>query len=254
MVRENNAAFHVIGLNQHTIGIEHADVCNDPAPYTTTLYERSSELVRDISRRHGFPINDSTVVGHVSVGHHDDPGPYWDWDYYFFLLAWNHQAQADRPIRQVVMAADQPAIPPDWRVVHRRAIAQDHCADHNDPYGSTYWEAAPAPGGSAAEFVLTIDQPGLYKASLWWPNVAAANPSVPVDVSVSCRHTGTCPDAVSQTVAVNQQRNAGRWNDLGTPFAVRLSAVDVRVRIRRDSPVSGSIRADAARILKVGSV
>lgn len=64
MVSEDNAPFHTPGANQDSIGIEHPDVCNDPAPLTTHVYERSAALVRDIAVRHGFAID---VAGHVDI-------------------------------------------------------------------------------------------------------------------------------------------------------------------------------------------
>jgi hypothetical protein len=102
MVRENNVAFHGLNANPDSIGIEHADVCNDPSPYTEMLYEKSAELVRDIASRRGIAINNNTVFGHddARIGNHGDPGPYWDWQYYFLLLAWDGNA-SNRPIRQV---------------------------------------------------------------------------------------------------------------------------------------------------------
>ena len=148
MCREANVAFHAGAppLNRNSIGIEHADICNDPASYTTELYERSAELVRDISARHGFPlrvfgthtphINDATVIAHSDIlpGHHGDPGPYWDWEYYTQLLEWDGRTTS-RPTRLVAIAGMNPATPTGWEARQRPPIADDHCAPARQPYG-----------------------------------------------------------------------------------------------------------------------
>src|SRR5262249_46214711 len=114
VVREANVAIHAVANNLDSIGIEHADVCNKPDPYTTQLYESSAALVRDIARRIVFPLRvygidtkssaDATVVAHsvVNPALRDDPGPYWDWEYYAMLLRWNGNDQRTHPLRYVV--------------------------------------------------------------------------------------------------------------------------------------------------------
>jgi hypothetical protein len=259
MVREANVAFHAgsPAFNRDSIGIEHADVCNDPAPYTTQLYERSAELVRDIARRNGFNIsvygihtnnvNHATVVAHVDVGGHGDPGPYWDWEYYALLLAWDGRTASQRPIRLVSMAVEQAATPPGWQVRRRRRIANDRCANRNDPYGARYWRARPSSTGSPAEFRLIVNQPGLYKVSLWWPNVRGANPETQVQVEV--RKAG---GPAMANVLINQRGGYGRWNDIGSPFTVPATGAEVIVRVRRTSRKRGWLLADAVRVLKIG--
>lgn len=118
MVREEDKAWHVGSENGYTIGIEHeayADVRNF---FTPEMYEASAQLVRDICQRrpaisplHVFyrdTLDDGTVLvsgqhpqGDASActqirGHqhypnqtHVDPGPYWDWNYYYKLINCN---------------------------------------------------------------------------------------------------------------------------------------------------------------------
>jgi N-acetylmuramoyl-L-alanine amidase len=198
MVREADVAFHTPGNNVDSIGIEHADVCNDPAPLTTRLYERSAALVRDLATRHGFAINNTTVAGHSQVNaNHGDPGPYWDWEYFFLLLAWAGIAAASRPIRLVTAAATRPAAPAGWQVRRRRVIPNDHCGSRRDPWGATYWRAQPSATGAVAELSMVVEEACTYKVSLWWPDVAGANPSVPVDIEVACLTLARSPDLVS---------------------------------------------------------
>jgi hypothetical protein len=265
MVREANVAFHIIGHNTRSIGIEHADICNKPDAYTTPLYERSASLVRDIAARNGFAIsvfgvdtnnpNAATVFGHSSLGHHGDPGPYWDWEYYAALLRWDGRTAGSRPTRLVVTTTG--AIPPaGWRVRRRvqvrgegrACIPNTHCADRRHSYGDNYWRARPNPAGRPAEFRVTVNEPGLYKVSLWWPNVQGANPEARVQVEV--RKAG---GPAMANVVVDQRRGYGRWNDLGSPFTFTVPATgaQVTVRVLRASRRNGWIVADAIRVLRV---
>jgi len=265
LVRENDVAFHAGDrfINRDSIGIEHADVCNDPEPYTTHLYERSAQLVRDIAGRHGFRLlvysihtmdrNIATIIGHDHIGGHSDPGPYWDWEYYSNLLYWDGRSMMDRPIRLVTMTSQRPNAPSEWQVRRRRSIPNTHCANRNDPYGASFWRAQPSATGASVEFSLIVNDPGLYKVSLWWPNVASANSAVPVDAEVLCL-ASPCLDAFSQTATINQRSRSGRWNDVGASFTVTTPPVEVRVRIRRNTATRGWILADAVRVLKIGSV
>ena len=251
MVREADVAFHTPGNNRDSIGIEHADVCNDPSPLTTQLYERSAALVRDLANRHGFTINNNTVAGHSQVNpNHGDPGPYWDWEYYFLLLAWAGVSAASRPIRLVSSAAGR-ATPPGWQVQRRRAIPNDRCASRRDPWGATYWRAQPGATGTAAELSVVADEAGTYKVSLWWPDVSGASPAVPVEVEVACLMS-PCTGTSTQTVTVNQRPNAGRWNDIAS-VTVTQAPSEVKVRLRRDSAQPGWILADGLRVLKIAT-
>jgi len=252
MVREDHVAFHCPGNNTDSIGIEHADVCNDPSPLTIQLYERSAALVRDIAQRHGFAINAITVAGHSQVNpNHGDPGPYWDWEYYFLLLAWDGITAASRPIRLVASVAAHSIAPTGWHIQQRRTIANDHCANHRDSWGTNFCQARPSTTSAPMELTLVVDEACTYKVSLWWPNVAGANSAVPVDIEVNCL-SSPCSGTSIQNVTVNQRPNAGRWNDVAVVTVSQIPA-EVKVRIRRDSPQPGWILADAVRLLKIAT-
>lgn len=267
MVREANIAFHAGSppFNRDSIGIEHADLCNRPHAYTTQLYERSAELIRDIAHRNGFNIQvyridtnnlaDATVVGHSDVDASSDPGPYWDWEYFWRLLNWDFRTEGRRPRRWVSMIAAGAAVPAGWQRRTRvqvlgeskGAIPNDECANRNHSYSDEYWRAEPNTPGSNVVFQFNIARDGLYKVSLWWPNVRGANPETQVKVDVQKAGGPAMANAV-----VNQKRSYGRWNDVGQPFTVPASGAQVTVRILRNSRQPGWILADAARILKVG--
>jgi hypothetical protein len=279
MVREANVAFHATAANPDSIGIEHADICNEPAPYTTQLYERSAALVGEIAARNGFPIrvfgidtnnrNDATVIGHqiLDPANRDDPGPYWDWEYYASLLRWDPRT-GTRPIRLVatippppvapVAVAPIPVAPQGWQVRSRvqvlgeprTCIPNGFCANRNHSYSDHYWRAAPNTPGSDIVFQFPPLQAGRYKISLWWPNVQNANAETSVQARIDYVASTIVQDAV-----INQRRNSGQWNDIGAPFICSVpngQDADVSVRIRRASGLAGWILGDAARILKVG--
>jgi N-acetylmuramoyl-L-alanine amidase len=257
MVREANIAFHAGRVNGDSIGIEHADVCNDPTPYTQQLYERSAALVRDIARRHRFSlvtygadttdVRQATVSGHVhhsGQGGHSDPGPYWDWQYYGLLLQWDGTTEATRPLRGAWTTTDRAVagIPAGWEVQPRRTIANDRCASGSDPYGATFVRASPDPAGGPVEFTLPVAAPGRYRLSLWWPRVRGANPATPVQVQVA---------GSGASATVDQTQNVGRWVDVGGEFAVGSAPATVVVRLLRSSRQQGWIVADAVRLLRL---
>lgn len=258
MVREADVAFHAGAANGDSIGIEHADVCNDPAPFTRALYERSAALVRDIARRNGFPIRvievdttdpaRATVSGHSHVsgpGGHGDPGPYWDWRYYALLLGWDGVTESTRPLREAWTTTDRSVVtrPGGWTTVRRRAIADDRCASRSDPYGASYWQARPDPTGPPVVFTLPVPALGTYQLSLWWPRVKGANPATQVEVEALA--------GAAVTVAVDQRSNHGRWVDVGSPFTVRALPAQVLLRISRNSPSPGLIVVDGVRLLRI---
>ena len=280
MVREANVAFHVIGHNTDTIGIEHADVCNRPDPYTTELYERSAALVRDIATRNRFAISvfgidtqnvaAATVVGHSSIGGHGDPGPYWDWEYYARLLRWDGVTADRRPVRVVGMGAAGAAVPTGWRSFTRvqvvggtgvqgcgdnvpgcaTCIPNSHCANQNHSYGDTYLRAEANTPGSDIVFNFSVGRPGLYKISLWWPNVQGANPETQVQAEILKAGGPARANGV-----FDQRSNFGRWNDLANGFTFTVpgaGGAQGTVRVRRASRLAGGVLADACRVLKVG--
>lgn len=112
MVLEANKAWHVRNENPYTIGLEHEAIEPVQNYFTVAMYQSSAALIRDICAS-GYGISplrmfyrdtldDGTVLDYgvhslgaegscVKIkGHqhfpnntHTDPGPYWDWEYYF---------------------------------------------------------------------------------------------------------------------------------------------------------------------------
>lgn len=109
VVLESNTAWHVGSENAYTIGIEHEGYASQTGWYTVNMYTQSAALVRDICTDHsinpkrtlyqpwgsttyynqsGIPGGCTKIKGHQHYPNqtHTDPGPNWDWDYYYKLV------------------------------------------------------------------------------------------------------------------------------------------------------------------------
>ena len=115
MVREKDKAWHARSANGYTIGIEHEAYGNIWEFFTEAMYQSSANLVRSICSRYdtikgyrthdrdtldnGFCLNNGLynlggegaciqIRGHQHYPDqsHTDPGPYWDWNYYYKLI------------------------------------------------------------------------------------------------------------------------------------------------------------------------
>lgn len=94
----NDVAWHAGNwyVNMHSIGIEHEGFAADGATwYTESMYESSATLVKYLADKYGVPLDRAHIIGHDQApgilpkyvrGMHWDPGPFWDWQHYFFLL------------------------------------------------------------------------------------------------------------------------------------------------------------------------
>lgn len=115
MVREKDKAWHARSANGYTIGVEHEAYGDIVSYFTEAMYSSSADLMRDICSRYeainGYrtfctdTLDDGTALdsGLHSLGgegaciqirghqhypdqSHTDPGPYWNWNYYYKLI------------------------------------------------------------------------------------------------------------------------------------------------------------------------
>jgi N-acetyl-anhydromuramyl-L-alanine amidase AmpD len=115
MVLEKDKAWHARTANGYTIGIEHEAYGNIWSFFTEEMYQASADLVRSICSRYepidghrtfyrdtldsGICLNNglhdlggetacTKIRGHQHYPDqsHTDPGPYWDWNYYYKLI------------------------------------------------------------------------------------------------------------------------------------------------------------------------
>lgn len=95
-VREKDIAWHAGNwpYNQTSIGIEHEGFVSDSTWFTEAMYRSSAQLAAYLCNMYGIPRDRTHVIGHNEVpdpynpgqyggvGHHTDPGGYWDWTKY----------------------------------------------------------------------------------------------------------------------------------------------------------------------------
>jgi len=103
MVHHNDRAFHAVGHNYRSIGVEHEGWRDDPAFPTTAMYQASANLVRYLCNTLGILKDRSHIIGHNEVpgSVKDDPccsDPntccYWNWDLYMSYITANCTAKA----------------------------------------------------------------------------------------------------------------------------------------------------------------
>jgi N-acetyl-anhydromuramyl-L-alanine amidase AmpD len=83
--------------NLHSIGIEHEGWVGRRA-YTEAEYRASAQLVAYLAHRWGIPLDRKHIIGHNEVPNprhrgwfggvsgHTDPGRYWNWGHYMYLV------------------------------------------------------------------------------------------------------------------------------------------------------------------------
>lgn len=90
MVRNADTGYHAGNwdYNVRSIGIEHEGFMNQQGWYTEAMYQRSSHLARTMADRFNMRKDRAHIVAHSEVpgSTHNDPGPYWNWDYYMGLV------------------------------------------------------------------------------------------------------------------------------------------------------------------------
>jgi N-acetyl-anhydromuramyl-L-alanine amidase AmpD len=115
MVLESQNAWHVGHgwFNRHSVGIEHEGFAfrkKGGGYYTERMYQASAKLACAIAHRNHIPVDRKHIFGHLNVpsslashtlcsdargiaghcggvGHHSDPGRYWNWHRYMQLVA-----------------------------------------------------------------------------------------------------------------------------------------------------------------------
>jgi N-acetyl-anhydromuramyl-L-alanine amidase AmpD len=101
-VLEKNIAWHAgnWSYNQTSIGLEHEGYVYNPVWFTEAMYDSSAQLSAYLCYNYGIPADRAHIIGHNEVpdpynpnryggiDHHQDPGPYWDWDKYMGYVAY----------------------------------------------------------------------------------------------------------------------------------------------------------------------
>ena len=90
-VSDINIAWHAGNwwFNAHSIGIEHEGYVDNPNWLTEPMTQSSARLAAYLCLTYGIPIDRYHIFGHDEVpgSTHTDPGYWWNWDYYMYLVA-----------------------------------------------------------------------------------------------------------------------------------------------------------------------
>lgn len=97
MVPEKDVAYHAgnYWYNQRSIGIEHTSFQESGFTwYSAGEYLGSAKLTAYLAQKYAVPLDHDHIVSHGTIPpptlknspNHLDPGPYWQWDYYFSLI------------------------------------------------------------------------------------------------------------------------------------------------------------------------
>lgn len=107
MVKNTDVGWHAGNwyMNMHSIGIEHEGYAEEGGQwYTEAMYRSSAKLVRYLAKKYDVPLDREHIVGHEQYHGltparaklmHNDPGPFWDWEYYMQLVKGKETARAD---------------------------------------------------------------------------------------------------------------------------------------------------------------
>ena len=114
MVKDEDIGYHDANANAHSIGIEHSAYIDPNNGYhvqgnfSTAMYQESAKLVAWLTFRYNIPVDRHFIVGHSEDEHiggtssHQDPGPDWNWSYYFDLIEFHRGRIHYFPLDRVV--------------------------------------------------------------------------------------------------------------------------------------------------------
>ena len=136
-------------MNEHSIGVEHVGFAAFPnGYYTPKLYRRSAKLIGWLAAEYRIPLDRSHILTHSDVpggpleagqaitpdnvhNQHWDPGPYWDWNYYWPLV----ESAYDKALKGTTV---QPELPKKFRATNStlRQLAPGHQYDGKQDVGN----------------------------------------------------------------------------------------------------------------------
>ena len=184
MVDDSDRAWHVICLNDSSIGIEHEGFVGEGATwYTDEMYEESAKLTAWLANQYLVNLDREHIVGHNETGctTHSDPGSMWDWTKYMQLVeefaVRNHGAELvsiDAPER--LAAGDYENVTIVLRNLGNYTWAQESVLlgtqapeDHMSEFRSNFWPTGNRAGGAA-----TVDNYAGEEISFTFPIHAPA--------------------------------------------------------------------------------
>jgi N-acetyl-anhydromuramyl-L-alanine amidase AmpD len=243
--------------NNFTIGVEHAGFANQSS-FQGGQLAASARLVCDIARSNGIPRDAYHIVGHGKLQPYNriDPGPNWPWTQYLtdVRAACGDAASSGTGSSggtSTPPSAAPPAGAPGEIVIDSnnaanlpgRAMVEVSTAWTSSQsvqgyYNTGYFWRRTGSSADAAWFRFLLDSPGCYAVDAWWPSAtdrAAGAPFVVFDAD----------GAELGRRAVDQRRDGGQWNPIGTfTFQAGWGAV----ALSRWIDESAVVVADAVRV------
>lgn len=221
--------------NLHSIGIEHEGWADGRHAYTETEYRASAELVAYLAHRWSIPIDREHIIGHDEVpdpdhpglfggvSHHTDPGPFWNWPHYMYLVRYySHHRVLPHFVKRMTLYRDRPASRVITRtVVHATAVLPD------------------APARQIVTRSTVAHNATIHGSALWWSGIDASTQwrrhiwKVDFEVDGQTLYTDhTWPYSFHRTQGWNSRTVANGWHML----TVRAYGA-YRYRLRKAIPV-----------------
>ena len=242
-VREQDVAWHAgwWDTNKHSIGIEHEGYISQPKWFTTSMYRSSARLSAYLSRKYRIPIDRQHFIGHNEVpgcsggagggsSCHTDPGKYWDWPRYMKLVKYyrGQFSSGGTTYKQIVDNGSRLfRATSDWGV----------SAWSSQRYKKDYRYIRPKSGTGSAKFIVKFPAKDNYAVYARWPANSGYNARARYLIKTTRGW---------KLKVVNQRKNGGRWNYLGTFNMPARNGSYVRLAKRSTSP--GYIIADAVLV------
>lgn len=236
------------GSNNFTIGIEHAGYANQ-ASWTNGLIHSSAQLVCDITEDQGIPIDSHHIVGHGQLQPYNriDPGPNWPWSKYMGLIK-DYCGGAPTPPDEPPDTPDD--LPSDGTIIvdsNNSANGDNAFCDASGTWTASnnvagffntgyFWRSTGA-SSDLATFKAYLPSAQKMTIDVWWPAASDRSPNAPFIIFDG--------DGVQlDVVHVDQQKNGGKWVELGT---YNLAAGWNKVALSRWTTAGYVVVADAVR-------
>lgn len=229
------------GSNSFTVGIEHGGQASQTS-FPVGQIQRSAELVCDITRRQGIPLDAYHVVGHgqLQPKNRTDPGPNWPWSDYL------NRARAacgtggggtPPPAGQRVVDSNNAANDPGNALMEVSA-SWVSSANVSGYWNTGYYVAPTEPVSDPARFKFRNDTSACYAVEAWWTAAADRAPSA---TFLAWNAAGT---EVGRAT-VDQRGRGSQWVKLGD---WSFSAGWNQVLLSRWTTVGAYVVADAVRL------
>lgn len=205
------------------------------------MYRSSARLVAFLCHKYKIPADRQHIIGHNEIpdpnnsgqyggtGHHQDPGPYWNWIKYMSYVR-GYSAQYSGAWSQTVdNSSSNFSASGNWTINTWNSLR----------YGTNYAYNTPKKVSDYASYKFSVPSKARYKVYAWWPADKGYNSHVPVRIR---------PPWGWNVVWADQTRNGGKWNYIGT--VTMSGGTQTKIEVSRWTWTKGYITADAFKLVK----